>query len=130
MQRSSLHHVQPGMNPIRNIILTTAGLLSAGILVPLAPAHATDFSAFGEDEDICRRAGAEAIKGATGPTAAQRYDAAHAQCMAIHFRMRLMGAYPAPGYPSGNPDNFEYPDAFYGIPYATPGYGYDGFSPR
>jgi hypothetical protein len=92
-------------------------------------AHAGDFAAFGEDEDVCRRVGAEAIKGASGPAAAQRYDYAHWQCMVAHGRMRQMGAYPyGPPPGTGNPHSFDYPDAFYSIPYATPGYGYDGFS--
>ena len=51
--------------------------------------------------------------------------------MVAHGRMRQMGAWqdgpPGPAS-SGNPHGFEYPDAFYSIPYATPGYGYDGFS--
>ena len=52
--------------------------------------------------------------------------------MVAHGRIRQMGAYPGeppnPAYVAGNPHSFEYPDAFYSVPYATPGYGYDGFS--
>ena len=33
-----------------------------------------------------------------------------------------------PAYRDSNPHTFEYPDAFFSVPYATPGYGYDGFS--
>jgi len=52
--------------------------------------------------------------------------------MAAHDRTRMMEAYriaAPPGTPAGNPHSFEYPDAFYSIPCATPGHGYDGFSP-
>ena len=95
-------------------------------------AQGSDFTAFADDEDVCRRAGAAAIGGGSGPAAAQRYDAAYGRCMVAHGRMRQMGAYAAgpagPAYPKGNPHSFEYPDAFYSVPYATPGYGYDGFS--
>jgi hypothetical protein len=108
-------------------------LAASCLLASCAFAAAADFSAFGEDEEICRHAGEAAIQGATGPTAAQRYDMAHGQCMAAHARLRWMNAYrdgppPVAFAPGGNPDNFHYPEAFTGIPYATPGYGYDGFS--
>ncbi len=95
------------------------------------PAHAGDFATYAEDEDVCRRAGAAAIQGASGPAAAQRYDVAHGRCMMAHGRMRMMGderqgGPPGPAYP--NVHGYGYPDAFYSVPYATPGYGYDGFS--
>jgi hypothetical protein len=115
--------------------MTIQPVLAAMICLLGAGASATDFTAFGEDEDICRHVGEAAIQGATGATAAQRYDIAHGDCLAAHARMRWMNAYrdgppPPPFYPRGNPDNFHYPDAYTSIPYATPGYGYDGFSPR
>jgi hypothetical protein len=116
---------------MRTFLIVAACLLTTGLL---RPARAQGFAAFGEDEDICRRVGSAAIKDATGPAAAHRYDVAHGQCMAEHARARWMNAFPqggppGPGYRGGGPDNFHYPDAFYSIPYATPGYGYDGFSP-
>jgi hypothetical protein len=97
------------------------------------PADASPFTTFAEDEDACRQAGSAAIRGASGPSAAQRYDFAYRNCMADHGRRRLRGAYAegAPafaGYAAGNLRSGEFPDAFYSIPYATPGYGYDGFS--
>ena len=102
----------------------------AGHLV--RPAFGGGFTTFAEDENVCRSAGAAAIKGAAGPSAAQRYDYAHARCMIAHGRMRQMDAFrnggPGGPYGAGNPHSFEYPDAFYSIPYATPGYGYNGFS--
>jgi len=114
------------MPPTRKILLA-ACLLA----ITTQTARAQNFTAFGEDENICRQAGADAIKGASGPAAAQRYDIAHARCMATQFRMRQMNAYrnaTPPNYPVPNGTGF--PDAFYHIPYATPGYGYDGFSPN
>ena len=51
--------------------------------------------------------------------------------MAVHDQMRQIRAYPDASPPGGfdrGPHGFEYPDAFYSVPYATPGYGYDGFS--
>jgi hypothetical protein len=112
------------------ILLAACLLALATAAAKFAPAaHAQNFSAFGEDEDICRQAGADAIKGAAGPEAAQRYDMAHARCMAAHLRMRQMDAYrnaTPPRYPT--PNGLGVPDAFYHIPYATPGYGYDGLS--
>ncbi len=125
----------PSMRTKHCLLLLAASLTGLGVAAidTARYAHASGFTAFAEDEDVCRKAGAAAIGGAAGPTAAQRYDFAYRRCMAVHGRMRLMGAYgqggPGPGgYPVGNPHSFEYPDAFYSIPYATPGYGYDGFS--
>jgi hypothetical protein len=119
------------MGPIRDVLLLTAWLAGAGAAVwafPV-PAYGSNFTAFAEDEDVCRQAGAVAIKGATGPTAAQRYDAAHGQCMAVHGRMRMMDTYRNAAPPAyADPRSLGYPDAFTSIPYATPGYGYDGFS--
>ena len=97
------------------------------------PAYGSDFTSFAEDENVCRQAGAEAIKGAAGPEAAHRYDMAHWRCMAAHGQARQMRAYqddgpPRPGDFTGRPDNSDFPDAYYSVPYATPGYGYDGFS--
>jgi hypothetical protein len=122
------------MNATEKCLLAAASLAAsvAAALTLAPPAHASNFTAFAEDEDICRQAGAAAINGASGPTAAQRYDFAHGTCMATHLRRRMMQAYrnaAPPPAPFGNPHSFEYPDAFYSIPYATPGYGYDGFSP-
>jgi hypothetical protein len=128
MKRRSLHRVQYAMAPTRTTLLLAVSLLATGLSV-IHPAYGADFSAFGEDEDVCRHVATAAINGASGPTAAQRYDYAHWQCMAAHARMRQMGAYPyGPPPGAGNPHSFDYPDAFYSIPYATPGYGYDGFS--
>ena len=97
------------------------------------PAYGSDFSAFSDDEGVCSRLGGAAIKGAAGGLAAQRYDAAYRRCMATRMQTRQMQAYRQGGayggaYPGGNPHGFEYPDAFYSVPYATPGYGYDGFA--
>ncbi len=124
------------MTTTRQALLITACLLGAGMsAASLArPAYAQNFSTFAEDEDVCRQAGTAAIQGASGPAAAKRYDLAHWRCMVEHARMRQMDAYqnaapPGPGSFAGRPDNFDYPDAYYAIPYATPGYGYDGFSP-
>ncbi len=126
--------VDNSMRLTGKILLLAACLVGcvAGVAKLARPAYGSDFTAFAEDEDVCRQAGAAAIKGATGPLAAQRYDVAYGRCMAAQGRMRMMDAYrnaapPAAPYPVG-PDNSDYPDAFYGIPYATPGYGYDGFS--
>ncbi len=96
-------------------------------------AYGSDFSAFSDDESVCSRLGGAAIKGAADGLAAQRYDTAYRRCMAMHLRTRQMEAYRQGGpysdaYPAGNPHSFDYPDAFYSVPYATPGYGYDGFS--
>jgi hypothetical protein len=118
------------MHPTRKT-LAAARLLAAAILASnYAPAaHAQNFTAFGEDENICRQAGATAINGASGPEAARRYDIAHARCMAAQFRKRQIDAYrnaTPPAYPT--PYSVGAPDAFTHIPYATPGYGYDGFS--
>ena len=106
-----------------------AGLILCGLLAHSA--RGSGFSDFAADEDDCRGVGTAAIQGGSGPTAAQRYDYAYRRCMAVHGRMRRIGAAqadPQAGGPAGNPHSFEYPDAFYSIPYATPGYGYDGFS--
>ncbi len=117
------------MSASSKLLLVAACLLGATKLA--APAYGGDFATYAEDEDTCRHAGAAAIQGATGPSAAQRYDIAHGRCMVAHGRMRQMGdarddGPPGPAYP--NVHSSEYPDAFYSIPYATPGYGYDGFS--
>jgi hypothetical protein len=116
--------------------------LAAACVGPAPPppgfAAGPGFAAFGEDEDACRQVGAAAIKAAqdTGAPrsdtlAARSYDQAYQRCMFEHGRARQMaqmeGARGAEG-PPGNVHSFEYPDAFYHIPYATPGYGYDGFS--
>jgi hypothetical protein len=107
-------------------------LLALTLAAPLSAA-ATPFTDFADDENACRQAGAQAIADATGPQAAQRYDYAYNTCMAAHIRARQRGAYragpPIPPERLGNPHTAEFPDAYYGIPYATPGYGYDGFSP-
>jgi len=123
------------MHPSGKIILFACCLVGAGVFKPnlVRLAHASPFTAFADDEDVCRRVGAAAIKDASGPSAAQRYDAARGQCMMAHLRTRQMRAYAqdAPPVPQARPgpsDNSQYPDAFYSIPYATPGYGYDGFS--
>jgi len=126
-KRPALPRVGPLMSFTRTMLPVAACLLAL-----TSQAHASDFTAFAEDEDACRQAGTAAIKDASGPEAAQRYDFAHFQCMVAHFRMRQMEAYrnaaPDGAYQAGNPNSFGYPDAFYSIPYATPGYGYDGFS--
>ena len=109
----------------------SAGFAASTVYCPRA-AYGSDFSAFAEDEAACSRVGGAAIKGGSGGLAAQRYDYAYRRCMAAHVRMRQMDAYGQSGpynndYPVGNPHSFDYPDAFYSVPYATPGYGYDGF---
>ena len=122
------------MSDTCRILLSAVCLVGFGAAVAelSRPAYGSDFTRFAEDEDACRQAGIAAIQGASGPTAAQRYDFARGQCMVARGRTRMMDAYrnaaPPFAYPSGNPDSFDYPGAFYGIPYATPGYGYDGFS--
>ena len=123
------------MVTVRNILLATLCILGVGVSAAhfTLRAYGSDFTAFAEDENVCRRVGTAAIKGGAGPAAAQRYDFAYRRCMVSHGRMRQMGAYqesgpPGPGYAGGNVHGFEYPDAFYSVPYATPGYGYDGFS--
>ena len=94
-----------------------------------AHAFASDFTAFAEDENVCRSAGAKAIDGASGPSAAHRYDLVYGRCMVAHGRRRQVDSMQQDGgYAAGGPGSFAYPDAFYSIPYATPGYGYDGFS--
>ena len=113
----------------RTLLLAAACLLAAARLAPSA--RAGDFATYAEDEDACRRVGAVAIRGATGPQAAQRYDAAHGRCMMARGRMRFMDEAgppgpPGPAYP--NVHGYGFPDAYYSVPYATPGYGYDGFS--
>lgn len=131
MKRQAPRRVQFDMALIRAKRIVAAALLGIGLFATkiAQPAYGSDFSAFGEDEDACRRVATAAINGASGPTAAQRYDYAHWQCMVAHARMRQMGAYPyGPPPDAGNPHSFDYPDAFYSVPYATPGYGYDGFS--
>jgi len=120
------------MSPTRQILFAATCLLGAGLSARKVapPAQATDFSAFGEDENVCRQAATSAIRGASGAQAAQRYDFAHARCMQAHLRTRMMDSYrsAAPPYPLGSPNGLGYPDAFYHIPYDTKGYGYDGFS--
>ncbi len=118
------------MSATRRTLLALATVLAAAHLA--RPAQASGFADFAADEDTCRRAGTAAINGGSGPSAAQRYDFTYRRCMASHGMQRQMGAYadgpPGPlGYHNGNPHSFEYPDAFYSVPYATPGYGYDGF---
>jgi hypothetical protein len=92
------------------------------------------FTAFGEDEEACRHAGEAAINaGASDANAAHQYDYAYQRCMFDHGQARQRAYWTnntqdnGP-YPRENLHSFEYPDAFYSIPYATPGYGYDGFS--
>jgi hypothetical protein len=109
-------------------------LLTAALILTAAahprPAKAGGFTAFAEDEDACRHAGAAAINGVTGPTAAQRYDSTYQRCMFFHIRQRQIGAYADHAPPSPyNVDRSQFPDAYYSVPYAAPGYGYDGFSP-
>jgi hypothetical protein len=119
------------MAVIRKVFLVAAGLLAVGVSASklASPAYGSDFTAFAEDEDVCRAVGAAAIKGASGPSAARRYDVAHGQCMAARGRMRWMGGYQGGGvYPGADRHSYDFPDAFYSSPYATPGYGYDGFS--
>lgn len=115
-------------------ILVTSCLLWSGVFIVRigCPAYGSDFTAFAEAEEICRKVGTQSIDGASGPSAARHYDFAYRQCMVAQSRIRQSGATP-PGIPPagsgtiGNSGNFEYPNAFYAIPYATPGYGYDGF---
>jgi hypothetical protein len=129
------------MPTIRITILTAACLLAGCVAPgppPLAPPGAGgNFAAFGQDEDACRQAGAAAIQAApadTTDTPARRYDFAYRQCMVMHGQMRQMGSFSgtvaagAPPYRRDNPHGFEFPDAFFSVPYGTPGYGYDGFS--
>ena len=123
MKRQTVWRVPSTMSR-RQTLLVTACLRG----LAAQRAQASGFTAFAEDEDVCRKAGAAAINGASGPTAAQRYDTTYGRCMAAHIRMRQMAGPSGPDYPVGNPHGFEYPDAFYSVPYATPGYGYDGFS--
>jgi hypothetical protein len=93
-------------------------------------ATASPFTSFAEDENTCRQAASAAIHNAAGPQAAQRYDIAHYRCMVAHGRMRQIDAArnAAPDPQPANPHSFDFPDAYYSVPYATPGYGYDGFS--
>ena len=115
--------------------LVSACLIGLGVSAThfARPAYGSGFTDFAEDETVCRQAGTAAINGGSGAVAAKRYDFAYQRCMMAHGQMRQMDAYRqdgpyGPGYPVGNPHSFEYPDAFYSVPYATPGYGYDGFS--
>ena len=117
--------------------------LAACTADPIGPPGAGgNFAAFGQDENTCRTAGTAAINappppaqaGAQPVTPAQKYDYAYQTCMISQILARQRGAYannapqgPAP-YPRPYRPNAEFPDAFYSIPYATPGYGYDGFS--
>lgn len=110
--------------------VAAAFLLAACVSAPdfIRPAHASPFTEFAADEDVCRSVGAAAIRGASGPAAARLYDVAHGQCMIAHGRMRQAAGRPAPFRQPASPPSDYYPDAFTSIPYATPGYGYDGFS--
>jgi hypothetical protein len=120
--------------------LTLLGvLLLAGCAEPppfAMPGPGGNFAAFGEDEDICRKAGGAAIQpdAGSGESAARQYDAAYQRCMFEHGQDRQMRAFygdPANSpQPRTNLHGLGYPDAFYSVPYGTPGYGYDGFSPR
>ena len=108
-------------------------LAAAVAAFSLHHAAASPFTSFAEDENTCRQAATSAIRNATGPQAAQRYDMAHYRCMVAHGRMRQMDSYrqaqPQPeDFRPANPHSFDYPDAYFSVPYATPGYGYDGFS--
>jgi len=105
-------------------------LVSFGLLAPqiVRPAQASGFTAFTEDEEVCRRVGTAAIGDAVGPAAARRYDFATQRCMFAHIRRRQMGAAHPPEPPAAS-NTVGFPDAYFAIPYATPGYGYDGFSP-
>ncbi len=118
------------MTCIRRTVLIAACLVGGAYATrAVAPAYGSDFTNFADDEDACRKVGADAIKGASGPEAAHRYDVAHWRCMAAHGQQRQMDrAEQPPPWFSGRPDNSDFPDAYYAIPYATPGYGYDGFS--
>ncbi len=135
--------VEPAMSNIRMSFLLSAALLGGCVAPPPMPLGVAggppSFAAFGEDEDACRREGTEAIQAgadaqdAGGPAAARRYDYAYQRCMFIHGRNRQMqaAARAAPPDASAERENlhsFDQPDAFYSVPYATPGYGYDGFS--
>ena len=113
----------------RNLLAAACLLVAPAVTRHLiCPAYGSGFTAFADDEEVCRRAGTAAIADSSGPSAAQRYDSAYRRCMAAHGRARQMNAYPQDAYHDGSLHGFEYPDAFYSIPYATPGYGYDGFS--
>ncbi len=109
------------------VVTCVLGCLASTLLTPAFGSGG--FTAFAEDEDVCRQVGAAAIQGASGPTAAHRYDGAYRGCMFAHGRDRQMrdyadqAEYGIPGKPNG-----DFPDAYYSVPYATPGYGYDGFS--
>ncbi len=124
---------------MRPAVLLTTTLLwgcAAPSPMPIAMAGgAPSFAQFGEDENVCRQAGAAAVRATPDQDeagAANRYDYAYQRCMFAHGRMRLMdhmaGNDPADDPSHANVHSFEYPDAFYSVPYATPGYGYDGFS--
>jgi hypothetical protein len=120
-------------------LLLCSAILAGCALPPppmAAPGPGGNFAAFGEDENACREAGAAALSAPSAPESdaaanAHRYDYAYQRCMFMHGQARQMRAMTAddPG-PRGNVHSFEYPDAFYAIPYDTPGYGYDGFSWR
>jgi hypothetical protein len=125
---------------LKPLVILLGTTLLAGCALPpppmAPPGVGGNFAAFGEDEDVCRKAGAAALGSAADPDAdaaanAHRYDYAYQRCMFMHGQARQMRAMTAddPG-PGGNVHSFEYPDAFYSIPYATRGYGYDGFSGR
>ena len=126
--------------PIKPALILAAAALLAGCALPpppmSPPGAGGNFAAFGEDENMCRKAGEAAIAPASAPdtdeaASAHRYDYAYQRCMFLHGQARQLRAMTAddPG-PAGNVHSFEYPDAFYSIPYDTPGYGYDGFSWR
>ena len=127
------------MTSFRTTILLSAALLAgceepAPMPLPMAGGAPT-FAQFGEDENVCRQSGAAAVRvtpDSDEAAAAHRYDYAYQRCMFEHGRRRQMdhmaGNDPADDPTHANVHSFEYPDAFYSIPYATPGYGYDGFS--
>ncbi len=105
------------------------------------PGFGGNFADFGQDENTCRKVGAAAIQAAdqqaspdkAAANASYRYDTAYRNCMVGKGQARRMGSLDGDGqadppYRRSNPHSFDFPDAYYSIPYATPGYGYDGFS--
>jgi hypothetical protein len=124
--------------PFKPALILACITLLAGCALPPAPmappGAGGNFAAFGEDENECRKAGEAAIvapAGSDADAAAHAHRYAYQRCMFMHGQARQMRAMTAddPG-PAGNVHSFEYPDAFYSVPYDTPGYGYDGFSWR
>ncbi len=143
MQRIENLCVMRFMICIRAPLLLSAALLcgcAAPAAMPLVMAGgAPSFAQFGEDENFCRQVGAAAAQVAPGTqadeaAAAHRYDDSYQRCMFEHGRSRMMahmaGRDPSDDPTHANVHSFEYPDAFYSVPYGTPGYGYDGFSYR